>query len=125
MRLSAGSVSHAHLNSISRRPNSSPAWFGVISVGLVLGLVAMALLEVGALWEFVGDTGELIRRLLPRMGPAPSVLAIYLEESGIPLPVPGDVFVLYLGHSLGSSTPLLIAAWAEWRLSWPVPATSI
>lgn len=27
----------------------------------------------------------------------------YLEESGIPLPLPGDVFALYLGHVAASS----------------------
>lgn len=104
--------SDAPLDSTFRRPNSSPAWFAAISIGLALGLVALVLLEAGAVWEFAGDTGALVHRLIPRMGPAASVIGIYLEESGVPLPVPGDVFVLYLGHALASSAALLIAAWA-------------
>lgn len=94
------------------RRSSIHAWLGVVSIGVVLILVALALVEAGVLWEFVGDTGELMHRLLLGVGPPVSILSIYLEESGVPLPLPGDVFVLYLGHAVASSPPLWIAAWA-------------
>jgi membrane-associated protein len=34
-----------------------------------------------------------------------------VEESGVPLPVPGDVYVAYLGNLAAGSVPALVAAW--------------
>ncbi len=73
--------------------------------------MAIAVLEADDLADLLGDAGELARRLLPSLGPAASFLSLYLEESGVPLPLPGDVFVLYLGHLAASSAWALLAVW--------------
>jgi membrane protein DedA with SNARE-associated domain len=36
---------------------------------------------------------------------------LYIEESGVPLPVPGDVYVAYLGQLSAGSMPALLASW--------------
>lgn len=38
-------------------------------------------------------------------------LLVYIEESGVPLFVSGDAFLLYVGHRLPHNVPALIAAW--------------
>jgi membrane protein DedA with SNARE-associated domain len=48
--------------------------------------------------------------LLP-VGPALAVAGIYLEETGVPMPVPSEVSLGYLGHHLAGNPPALIAAW--------------
>jgi membrane protein DedA with SNARE-associated domain len=66
----------------------------------------VALLE-GDLPEVVADLAAAARHEVARHGPAAIFAALYFEESGIPSPVPGDVFVLYLGTS-GSGHPLTL-----------------
>src|SRR5690349_20688517 len=79
------------------------------SLAVALLLAATAVLE-GDVPEAVTDLTDLARRLVTRFGPAASLCLLYVEESGVPLPVPGDVYILYLG-SLARSTPQLAAAW--------------
>ncbi len=42
---------------------------------------------------------------------------IYVEESGIPLFIPGDAFVLYVGHRMPHNLPALVAAWLGMTLA--------
>lgn len=85
----------------------------------LIGVAAVALLAIALFaayrlegWpDAVRDTGELARGLLVRFGPGFTFVDLYLEESGLPMPVPGDVFILYLGHQLASSMGWLVAAW--------------
>jgi membrane protein DedA with SNARE-associated domain len=78
--------------------------------GLALLLLLPPLLADG-LHEAVGDAGTFFVRYLPRLGPAASFVVLYLEESGVPLPAPGDAFVVYLGHHLAGSPLALVGAW--------------
>jgi membrane protein DedA with SNARE-associated domain len=39
------------------------------------------------------------------------VLGICLEETGVPMPVPSEVSITYVGHRLSSNPPALIVAW--------------
>jgi len=55
----------------------------------------VALLE-GDLPEEVGELASPVNRLLTRFGVPASLFLLYIEESGIALPVPGDGYVLYL-----------------------------
>jgi membrane protein DedA with SNARE-associated domain len=80
---------------------------GSLAVALVVAVIAV--LE-GDVPEAVADVISLAQRLLARFGPAASLFLLYIEESGVPLPVPGDVYVLYLG-SLAKSPPQWVAAW--------------
>lgn len=78
------------------------------SVLLLGGLLA---LWGGNLTELTSDTARLTLELLNRYGAPISLMALYLEESGVPLPVPGDVFVLYVGHASATSSTTLITVW--------------
>jgi membrane protein DedA with SNARE-associated domain len=75
---------------------------------LVPVLVAAAILAIVLLEsDFWADLVHVARRLTV----AGSFLGLYLEESGVPLPVSGDVLVVYLGHHVSGSTRLLVLTW--------------
>jgi membrane-associated protein len=89
-----------------------PAWLLAVMAVVVLTLVVLvvALLE-GDLPEGFGDARTfLFREVLVRFGVPGSLALLYIEESGIPLPVPGDVYVLYLGHTADGSLARWIVA---------------
>lgn len=79
------------------------------------GLVAVVLLGLSLLEGDVPDDltgfGSLVTGLLNRFGAAASFALLYIEESGVPLPVPGDVYVAYLGKLNSSSISNLVLAW--------------
>jgi membrane-associated protein len=79
------------------------------SLAVIFALLLTALLE-GDIPDALSDATELARRLVVRFGPVASLLLLYLEESGVPLPVPGDVYVAYLGH-LADSALKWVVAW--------------
>ncbi|HZV51750.1 MAG TPA: DedA family protein [Candidatus Dormibacteraeota bacterium] len=87
-------------------------WLAVAgAAAVVLLLLGMALVQEGTT-DLVRDAGIAIARALPRLG-APVVFALlYVEESGVPLPLPGDVAIVYLGHVLAGSPARLVGAWA-------------
>lgn len=86
----------------------------VVGLATILGvaaiLVLIAFLE-GDLGEEVGDLGGIASRLVGRFGAPVSVALLYIEESGIPLPVPGDAYVAYLGNVGRGSWLELFVAW--------------
>ncbi|MGH7876046.1 MAG: DedA family protein [Candidatus Dormibacteraceae bacterium] len=73
-------------------------------------LVVVAALE-GDLPDQILDLGGLGSKIVHRFGAPGSILLLYLEESGIPLPIPGDVYVVYLGHLASGSTEKWLLAW--------------
>jgi membrane protein DedA with SNARE-associated domain len=82
------------------------------AVGLVaLAVVIVLALLYGDLPEFFRVGGRQMRDLLGGHPYIPGFALLYLEESGVPLPAPGDVFVMYVGtrvpHHLGA-----------WVLAW-------
>jgi membrane protein DedA with SNARE-associated domain len=79
-------------------------------VGLALLLLVIALLE-GDIPEAVANLGTLVGGLLNRYGAPASLALLYVEESGIPIVIPGDVYVAYLGKLAAGSAPKLIASW--------------
>ncbi len=50
---------------------------------------------------------------------------IYIEESGIPLFIPGDAFLVYVGHALPYSFPILLAAWLGFILAVILGSTNL
>jgi membrane-associated protein len=84
------------------------AWLPV--AGLALLLVALAFLQ-SDLPEDFGDLRDFAGTVLRRFGAPASLALLYLEESGIPFPVPGDVYVAYLGNLAAGSIPALVGAW--------------
>jgi membrane protein DedA with SNARE-associated domain len=80
-----------------------------LALALALAVFGMSLFG-GHVLEAGGALGQLLRSFIGRFGPAASLVLLYLEESGIALPVPGDVYVAYLGHIAGSPIRW-VAAW--------------
>ena len=83
-----------------------------------LGVVAVIALILGAVAIVEGDVpedlthiGSLVVGLLNRFGAAACLALLYTEESGIPLPVPGDFYVAFIGRLYGHSLSTLLAAW--------------
>jgi membrane-associated protein len=77
---------------------------------IVLGVLVLAFVESGVpeeLSDLVGLAGGALRRF----GAAASLAFLYLEESGVPSPLPGDVYVVYLGTAAVGSVARSIAAW--------------
>src|SRR5712671_5036301 len=85
-------------------------WRVGLLLATVLALTAFAILE-GDLPEAFGDGAALIGHLLHRFGQAAAFGLLYLEESGVPMPMPGDVFVMYVGHHSAPGLLSLLAAW--------------
>jgi membrane protein DedA with SNARE-associated domain len=84
---------------------------------LVGTLIAVAILLIALLegdfdlLDIVGDLGGLAKQAVASFGAPGAVALLYAEESGVPLPIPGDVWVVYLGTLAGGSLPWLLAAW--------------
>jgi membrane protein DedA with SNARE-associated domain len=73
-------------------------------------LVAVAIVE-GDVPEDLTHIGSLVIGLLYRFGAAACLGLLYIEESGIPLPVPGDFYVAFMGRLYGHSLSTWLAAW--------------
>jgi membrane protein DedA with SNARE-associated domain len=73
-------------------------------------ILAVILLESDLSVDLAGLAGSGVRAV-GRLSVPGSLLGLYLEESGVPLPVSGDVFVVYLGHHLAGSLPRLALVW--------------
>ena len=75
---------------------------------LVLALLALATLQGDLLEEFA-DIRPLFFSLLDHFGVLGSLLLLYLEESGLPLPLPGDAILIYLGARSPLAFPFTLA----------------
>jgi membrane protein DedA with SNARE-associated domain len=82
---------------------------------VAIAIVALVLLGVaiveGDLPEALTHVGSLVIDLLNRFGAAACLALLYIEESGIPLPVPGDFYVAFLGRLNTGSLSRLLEAW--------------
>jgi membrane-associated protein len=83
--------------------------------GLAIVAVALSLLVVGFAEGDLADDlthlGSLVIGLLNRFGAAACLALLYVEESGVPLPVPGDFYVAFMGKLYAGSLTSLLAAW--------------
>ncbi|MDQ6774450.1 MAG: DedA family protein [Candidatus Dormibacteraeota bacterium] len=91
----------------------------MLAGALAFVLVAVAVLVFaflqGDLTEELGDLGGLggfVTTVLNRYGVGAGLALLYIEESGVPLPVPGDAYVIYIGHAAIGSAPRLVLSWA-------------
>ena len=83
---------------------------------LAAGLVALAITIVlailyGDVPEFVHTGTDFLRGFLRQNSFLPGFVALYVEESGVPLPAPGDVFVMYVGVRVPHN-------YLAWFLAW-------
>lgn len=73
----------------------------------------------------VVDADASISALLKAYGYLGGFALIYIEESGIPLFIPGDVFLLYVGSRLPHDIPILFAAWLGFVLAVTLGSTNL
>jgi len=98
-------------------------------IGGALILVAM-IVFIGVLVENdvrgeLPDAEASIGSVLREFGYLAGFALIYIEESGIPLFIPGDAFLVYVGHALPYSFPILFAAWLGFILAVILGATNL
>ena len=85
-------------------------WTVGVIVAAVVALLIFAILE-GDLPELVRDGASFVGHVLRQFGLVAAFGLLYLEESGVPMPMPGDVFVMYIGHHAGHGLLTWLAAW--------------
>src|SRR2546427_3733350 len=101
-------------------------WRVIVGVALLVAvMVGMWFLvehdAVGQGPQSDATIGDYLRRYGYRVGFA----LIYVEESGPPLFIPGDAFLLYVGHRLPHNVPVLLAAWLGFVLAVTLGATNL
>ena len=79
-------------------------------IGLLLAATIYVSLE-GGLAEGFLDLRQGFVWAFRQFGAPVSLALLYIEESGLPLPVPGDVYVAILGHRAHGSISGLLTAW--------------
>jgi membrane protein DedA with SNARE-associated domain len=106
-----GTLSGEMETSDRRFATRAARWLPAIPVVILLIVVAIYVTAEGNLTEGFLDLRDWFRWIVRSYGAAGSLGLLYIEESGVPLPVPGDVYVIYLGHQAHGVTSLLLAAW--------------
>lgn len=84
-------------------------WTVGVFLAAIIAILVFAILE-GDLPELVRDGASFVGHLLRQFGVVAAFGLLYAEESGVPMPMPGDVFVMYVGHHAGHGLTWL-AAW--------------
>jgi membrane protein DedA with SNARE-associated domain len=105
-------MSTGQIDAAPGRRRLPPTWLLAVLtvVGLTLLLLLVAIIE-GDVPEGFADLRGFVRGVFLRFGVPGSLALLYLEESGVPLPVPGDVYVLYVGHAAAGSTVKWVGGW--------------
>jgi membrane protein DedA with SNARE-associated domain len=85
-------------------------WTAAVFVTAIIAPLVFAILE-GDLPELFRDGSYFVGHLLRQYGLAAAFGLLYAEESGVPMPMPGDVFVMYVGHHAAHGLLTAVAAW--------------
>lgn len=98
---------------------------GVFLAGLIV-LVVAALAIAAGIWNlshlhWMRGFGHFVHGA----GPLPALGLLYIEESGIPLFMPGDVFVLYSGSRVPHSVYWMLAIWLGLIICVTLGATNL
>ena len=97
---------------------------GAVALLVLAGVIVLALLY-GDLPEFLHPVGRQVGEFYRRNTFLPGFALLYVEESGIPLPAPGDVFVMYVGIHVPHHPVAWIAAWLGLILAVVLGATNL
>ena len=95
---------------------------GHLAVAVALGAVLL-LLAV-----FEGDVPALASSVvatLPLLSPIAPFGLLYLEESGVPILMPGDVLIMYVAHTIPRAPLIWLAAWAGLVVSSTLGASTL
>jgi membrane protein DedA with SNARE-associated domain len=97
-----------------------------IAIGAIV-FAAIALIAVleGDLPELFQDTFRGMRLFFNQHTYLPGYAFLYIEESGVPLPAPGDVFVMYVGVHIPHTIWAWLAAWLGLILVVVLGATNL
>jgi membrane protein DedA with SNARE-associated domain len=114
-------------------PKESENVFGLSARWRIIGGILLLIAVIVAMWLLVEhdasgelpQTDESIADILRRDGYLVGFVLIYIEESGLPLFIPGDAFLLYVGHRLPHNFPVLFAAWLGFTLAVTLGATNL
>lgn len=92
---------------------------------LIAVMVAMVLMVEHDASGQVPEADRSIGSVLRHDGYLAGFALIYIEESGVPLFIPGDAFLLYVGHRLPHNLPVLLAAWLGFIVAVTLGATNL
>jgi membrane protein DedA with SNARE-associated domain len=81
-----------------------------IAIVVAAAIVLSAILQ-GDVPDVVNGVTQLVRVIIHRYSYLASYGLLYIEESGVPLPAPGDVFVMYVGAHVPRNLASWIVAW--------------
>jgi membrane-associated protein len=99
--------------------------FRIAAAGLgVLAAIVLLALLYGDLPEVLRFGGR-ARLFFHHYTYLPGFALLYIEESGIPLPAPGDVFVLYVGAQVPRNLFAWLAAWLGLIVAVVLGATNL
>src|SRR6266576_1682483 len=100
--------------------------FQVAAVTLVaLAVLIVSALIYGELPEFFHVGGQQLRDFMRHNAYLPGFALLYVEESGVPLPAPGDVFVMYVATHVPHNLAAWIAAWLGLIVAVVLGATNL
>jgi membrane protein DedA with SNARE-associated domain len=107
--------------------------FGLSARWRVAGGIVLLIAVIVVMWLLVEhdasgeapQTDTSIGEILRQDGYLVGFALIYIEESGPPLFIPGDAFLLYVGHRLPHNFPVLFAAWLGFTLAVTLGATNL
>ena len=91
----------------------------------VLAAATVLALLYGDLPEVLHIPGRALGEFYRRNAFLPGFALLYIEESGIPLPAPGDVFVMYVGVHVPHHIGAWILAWLGLILAVVLGATNL
>ena len=94
----------------SRATGLHPVKLAAIAIGIPAAIVASAILYHDVP-DVVTSGTHWMRFLFRQYSYLASYALLYVEESGIPLPAPGDVFVMYVGAHVPRNLASWIIAW--------------
>jgi len=92
---------------------------------VVLVIAVMVLLVENDASGQTAETDDSIGTILRQDGYLVGFALIYIEESGVPLFIPGDAFLAYVGHRLPHNMPVFLAAWIGFVLAVTFGATNL
>lgn len=98
--------------------------FGAAALVVLAILIVLALLygDLPEIWRF---GGRMLRDFYRNNAYLPGFAALYIEESGVPLPAPGDVFVMYVGIHVPHHLAAWIMAWLGLIVAVVLGATNL
>jgi membrane protein DedA with SNARE-associated domain len=92
---------------------------------VVLVIVIMVLLVEHDAAGQAPDADTSIGNVLRQDGYLVGFALLYIEESGVPLFIPGDAFLAYAGHRLPHNVPVFLVAWIGFVLAVTFGATNL